>query len=119
MKTITRRTLSASTLTGDKVHNRAGEELGYIKDIMLDVTSGHIAYAVLSFGGILGLGDKLFAVPWRSLELHPEDHSFVLDVEKERLAVAEGFDKDDWPDMTDPEWGLRIHEFYGVSPYWD
>jgi len=119
MTTATRRTLSAATLTGDKVFNLGGEELGYLKDIMLDLETGHIAYAVMSFGGFLGMGDKLFAVPWRSLELRAEDHSFILDANRERLEAAEGFDKDNWPDMADREWGLRMHEYYGVRPYWD
>jgi sporulation protein YlmC with PRC-barrel domain len=119
MTTATRTTLSATTLIGDYVYNRSGEELGHIKDIMLDLRNGRIAYAVLSFGGIMGMGDRLFAIPWLALELHAETHSFVLDIDKERLKAAEGFDKDDWPDMADPDWGFRMHEFYDVRPYWD
>ena len=119
MTTATRVTLSASTLIGDSVKNTAGEDLGKIKDIMLDVDEGRIAYAVLSFGGFLGLGDKLFAVPWNALRLDAPDHSFIFDVDKETLKAAEGFDKDHWPDMTDPSWGARIHEYYGTRPYWE
>ncbi len=63
------RVLSASTLTGDRVRNAAGEDLGKVEEIMLDVPGGRIAYAVLSFGGMLGIGDKLFAVPWSALRL--------------------------------------------------
>ena len=119
MTTATRATLSATTLIGDHVYNRSGEELGHIKDIMLDLRGGRIAYAVLSFGGLIGMGDRLFAIPWLALELHSETHSFILDIDKERLKAAEGFDKDNWPDMADPDWGFRIHEFYDVHPYWD
>src|SRR5687768_15434251 len=106
------RVLSASTLTGDAVKNTDGEKLGDIKDIMIDVESGRVAYAVLSFGGFLGLGDKLFAIPWSALRLRTEDHSFVLNVNKETLKAAPGFDKDHWPDFADRTWGTSIHEYY-------
>lgn len=119
MTTATRSTLSASTLIGDSVMNSAGEELGSIKDIMLDLDSGRIAYAVLSFGGFLGLGDKLFAVPWNALQLDAPNHSFILNVDKQTLQNANGFDEGDWPDMADRTWGARVHEHYGTTPYWD
>jgi hypothetical protein len=101
------------------VKNSAGEDLGTIKEIMLDVDSGRIGYAVLSFGGFVGLGDKLFAVPWNALRLDAANHAFILDVPKDTLQNAEGFDKDNWPDMTDPAWGTRVHEYYGTEPYWE
>jgi sporulation protein YlmC with PRC-barrel domain len=113
------RVLAASTLTGDRVRNNAGEDLGKIEEIMLDIHSGRIAYAVLSFGGFLGMGNKLFAVPWHSLRVDLENHEFVLDVSRETLENAPGFDKDDWPDMADPDWGAQIHRHYGRSPYWE
>jgi sporulation protein YlmC with PRC-barrel domain len=110
--------LSASSLTGDKVKNPAGEDLGGITEIMIDVESGRVAYAVLSFGGFLGLGDKLFAIPWDALELDTEDHRFILNVDQSVLADAEGFDQDNWPNMADSEWGRRTHAHYGYEPYW-
>lgn len=118
MATAVRTTMSASTLIGDDVRNPAGENLGSIKEIMFDVNSGRIAYAVLSFGGLLGVGDKLFAVPWTALQLNTTDHNFMLDIDQSRLEAAEGFDKENWPDMSDQTWGARIHEFYDVRPYW-
>ena len=111
--------MSASTLDGDKVVNSAGEDLGKIEDIMLDVTSGRIAYGVLSFGGFLGMGDKLFAIPWSALTLDAANKCFVLDVPKERLENAPGFDKDHWPAMADRSWASGVHAYYEVSPYWD
>lgn len=105
--------LAADSLTGEKVVNEAGEALGQITHIMLDVTNGTIAYAVLSFGGFLGLGDKLFAVPWSALAVDVEDKWFVLNVDKERLRKAPGFDKDHWPSMADPKWAAEVHEYYG------
>ncbi len=64
--------LSASTIIGDKVLNPAGEQLGIIKELMIDLDEGNVAYAVLSFGGFLGMGDKLFAIPWEALALDTE-----------------------------------------------
>ena len=115
----TRSTLSAGTLIGDSVNNRAGENVGSLKDIMLDLESGHIAYAVVSCGGFLGMGEKLFAVPWNALELDSVNHALIFDVDRERLMQAPGFDKDNWPDMSDRTWGLSVHEFYGTRPYWE
>ena len=112
--------LQASTIIGNKVLNRAGEQLGNLKDLVIDVEEGHVAYAVLSFGGLLGMGDKLFAIPWEALMLNPKDNTFILDVDKEVLREAPGFDKDRWPDNAQYEagWLLDIYEYYGYSPYW-
>lgn len=108
--------LSASTLKGDKVVNRAGEDLGQIEDFMIDLENGRIAYAVLSFGGFLGMGDKRFAIPWQALKLRLYEHAFILDVNKEVLEKAEGFDKDKWP-LTCEELS-RVYTYYGYQPYW-
>ena len=109
--------MGADTLTGNDVYNHKDEELGDIKEIMLDVRNGRIGYAVLSYGGFLGVGDKLFAVPWSALTLDTQNKRFVLDVDKESLESAPGFDKDDWPDMADPEWARDVHAYYGTKPY--
>lgn len=110
------RLMGADTLMGEDVYNRMDEDLGDIKEIMIDMQSGRIAYAVLSFGGILGMGDKLFAVPWQSLELDTVNKRFILDISKERLESAPGFDKDRWPDMASAEFSTQIHSFYGTQP---
>lgn len=115
----TRRVLAAGTVTGDKVRNSAGEDLGNIEDIMIDLQSGDVAYAVLSFGGFLGLGDKLFAVPWSALALNADEHEFILDVDKSTLEQAPGFDKNNWPDFADPTFGSKVHAHYGQEPYWE
>jgi sporulation protein YlmC with PRC-barrel domain len=111
--------LSASTISGDKVVNRQGEDLGDIKDLMIDVDNGRVAYAVLEFGGFLGLGGKLFAVPLSAMEIDTENHRFVFDQSKETLESAPGFDKDDWPDFSDRAWRSSEHSHYGVRPYWE
>lgn len=114
-----RRTLSATTLIGDKVQNHDGEDLGNVKDLMIEVDGGTIAYAVVDFGGFLGIGGKLFAVPWTALTLHDGSHEFVLDMDRERLENAPGFDPDDWPDFSDRDWGSTVHDHYGVRPNWE
>ncbi len=113
------RIMASSTLEGDDVVNARGETLGELEEIMLDVTTGRIAYAVLSTGGFLGLGDKLFAIPWGALTMDPENKCFILDVDKERLQQAPGFDKDHWPSMADQSWATEIHSYYGTRPYWE
>lgn len=113
------RLMGAATLTGNDVYNRQDEDLGDIKEIMLDMGTGRVAYAVLSFGGFLGMGEKLFAVPWSALTLDTVNKRFVLDASKERLESAPGFDKDHWPDMADTTWAKEVHDYYGVTPYSD
>ena len=113
------RLMTASTLEGDKVVNRQGEDLGEIDEIMLDVPRGRIAYAVMSSGGFLGMGEKLFAIPWSALTLDTDNKCFVLDVDKQRLKDAPGFDKDSWPSMADTEFDTRVHSYYGTRPYWE
>lgn len=110
--------MGAATLTGDLVFNHKDEELGEIKEIMLDTRNGKVGYAVMSFGGVLGFGEKLFAVPWNALTLDTKHHRFVLRVEKDQLQDAPGFDKDRWPDMADQGWTKSIHTYYGTTPYW-
>jgi sporulation protein YlmC with PRC-barrel domain len=114
-----RRVLAASTLAGDSVKNSAGESLGKVDEIMIDIPSGKVAYAVLSFGGVLGMGNKLFAVPWGALKVDEDDKCFILDVNKKTLEGAPGFDKDRWPDMADTTWGLEVFRYYGATPYWE
>ncbi|MBB3117680.1 PRC-barrel domain-containing protein [Pseudoduganella violacea] len=109
------RLMGADTLVGEDVYNRQEEDLGDIKEIMLDMQTGQIAYAVLSFGGWLGMGDKLFAVPWQSLQLDTVNKRFLLDVSKEQLRNAPGFDKDRWPDMASSEFSSQVHSFYGTQ----
>lgn len=109
--------LSASTMKGDKVVNKAWEDLGNIEEIMVDIENGRVGYAVLSFGGFLGLGDKLFAIPWKALRLKVHDRAFTLDISKETLENAEGFDKNNWP-IASREWLSTIYGYYGYQPYW-
>lgn len=109
--------LRSSSIIGMKVKNAQGQDLGKINDLVIGLGSGRIRYAALSFGGFAGLGDKLFAVPFRSLQLHygEEDKYFVLNVPIETLKNAEGFDQDNWPDTANPQWAAGIDKHYGVE----
>jgi len=109
------RVLSASTLNGDDVYNPKGDKLGSIKEIMLDIETGKVCYAVLSFGGFLSLGEKLFAVPWSALAIDSENKRFVMDTDEERLKNAPGFDTDNWPNMADPSWEKSVNAYFGTT----
>ncbi len=107
--------MGADTLLGNDVYNKNGDDLGDIKEFMIDMASGKIAYAVLSFGGLLGMGDKLFAVPWAALTLDTANKRFTLNVAKEALKEAPGFNQDRWPTMSDKTWASGVHKFYGTT----
>jgi sporulation protein YlmC with PRC-barrel domain len=110
--------LSAGTLTGDTVRNQEGEELGKLEEIMIDLDEGRVAYAVLSFGGFMGMGNKLFAIPWEALTVDTANKEIVLNVQKEILDNAPGFDKDNWPQTGDRQWLVDVYSYYGYDPYW-
>ena len=107
--------MGANTLIGNDVYSQNDEDLGDIKEIMLDTKSGSVCYAVLSYGGFLGMGEKLFAVPWQALKLDTENNRYVLNVDISKLDSAPGFDKDNWPNMADETWASGIHNFYGTN----
>lgn len=109
--------MGADTLVGNDVYNENGEDLGEIKEIMLDMQNGRVGYAVLSYGSFLGMGEKLFAVPWDALKLDTENKRFVLNVEKDRLKQAPGFDRGKWPNMADQTWAKEIHSYYGTKSH--
>jgi sporulation protein YlmC with PRC-barrel domain len=104
------RYLTASSLTGDKVVNPAGEHLGEIKDVMLDLEAGNIDYFIIEFGGFLGLGVKYFAIPLRLLVLDAPNKRFIFNQSREVIQKAPGFDMDHWPDTN-------LH-FDEVFSYW-
>ena len=97
--------LTASILKGDKVTNTKGEDLGTVEEIMLDLERGRVAYVVLSFGRVNWMpNDKLFAVPWDALSISFHDKKFILNVSKETLKSAPGFNRNKWPEVADFSW---------------
>ncbi len=113
------RLLTAGTIKGDKVINHLDETLGHIEEIMLDMRLGRIAYAVMASGGFLGMGERLFAIPWAALTLDPDRKCFVLKAGKAQFENAPGFDKSHWPVAADRSWHEGVHEHYGVARYWE
>ncbi len=107
--------LSSTSITGTNVTNQKGENLGEIKDLMIDTETGTVNYAVLSFGGFLGLGDKYFAVPFEAFNVNSTTERFVLNVTKDRLENAPGFEKDNWPKTSDNKYWDNLYDHYGVK----
>ncbi len=111
--------IKPSELVGRNVTNAAGEKLGEIEDVMIDPVSGRIAYVVLEHGGFLGIGDDLFAVPWRAMTFVPGDEETVLlDIPEEKLENAPRFSREDETPLERREWVTSVHTYYGVEPYW-
>jgi hypothetical protein len=111
--------VSASKIIGEAVENRQKENLGKIHELVIDAKEGRLAYAVLSFGGFMGMGNKLFAMPWKAFEFSNTENKLILNVDKKKLETAPGFDKDaKWPDFADRTWGASIYKYYGYEPYW-
>src|SRR5262249_14937306 len=118
-KEVSWQLIKGSTFIGGNVENPQGQNLGDVKDVVIDRASGRIVYAVVSFGGFLGMGEKLFAVPWGAFSQPRADKdTFVLAMDKERLKNAPGFDKDNWPQMASREWVTNLYTYYNVPPYW-
>lgn len=109
--------MSATTLIGNDVRNAQGEDLGNVTDIVIDLRNGRTAYAVLDFGGFLGMGNKLFAVPWEAMSVDTDQECFILDVDKTFLEEAPGFPKDEWPSHPDFSFVNEVHHYYGLEPY--
>ena len=111
--------VKASSMIGTDVINPKGDNLGDIKEVVIDPHSGKTAYVVVSFGGFLGMGEKLFAIPFSAFEYDVNKSKYVLDVSKERLTAAPGFDADHWPTMSEEKWNRDVYKYYDRSPYWE
>ena len=108
-----------SKIIGETVVNRQNEKVGKIHELVIDARKNRVAYAVLSFGGFMGMGNKLFAMPWEAFEFSTTEHKLILNVDKEKLKSAPGFEKgDEWPDFSDTLWGESIHHYYDFVPPW-
>lgn len=105
----------ASRLKGMNVKNTANENIGEIQDLMIDLDTGEISYAVLSFGGFMGIGDKYFAVPIEAMDISHSSNEVTMDISKEQLENAPGFNKDDWPMEASPEFVNTVYQHYGYN----
>jgi sporulation protein YlmC with PRC-barrel domain len=111
--------LRSKTLFEYRVKSPHGEDLGKIEEVMIDMEMGRVAYAVLSFGGLLGLGSKWVPVPWDAVALLPAEKVLVLKVEKEKIEKAPNFEAATLPELANRQWGAVIHTYYGYPPYWE
>jgi sporulation protein YlmC with PRC-barrel domain len=107
--------LTAHTIMGTKVVNTTGDDLGEIKDLAIGLDKGCINYAVLESGGFLGMGGKYFAIPWQAFTVDQDNEQLVLNVAKDKLQNAPGFDKDNWPDFADQSWMRQTNDYYGYG----
>ena len=105
-------TRKVSSVIGADVKNGANENLGDVKDLVIDTSNGSVRYAVISFGGLLGVGDKLFAVPMKSLQSASGREYLVMNVTKEQMKNAPGFNEKSWPDFANPTWSTSNDAFY-------
>jgi len=102
----------ATSLINRRVLNSAGENLGKIEDVIVDPQTGRIEYAIVSFGGVLGADSKLYAIPWPALETSASRGDVLFGADLRMLDHAPAFDRDDWPNMTDPGWRRRVDDYY-------
>ena len=114
--------MDSADVIGCKVENSKGENLGKIESIMLDLSEGRILYAVLSFGGFLGMGDKLFPMPVEAISFRVDEKGkmqrAIIDVDKETLKNAPGYDRNSLPEWSDRSYATRVYSHYGFTPWW-
>lgn len=114
----TSRLISSEKVVGSSVENTRGDNLGSINEIMIDKISGEVAYAVLKYGSFLGMGGKLFALPWDILTYNTERNAYVIDLPEEKLKNAPSFDEHNWPDFGNRDYDKELHEYYGSRADW-
>ena len=115
---LTRHLVSTNKLDNYNVVNTAGEDLGQVQNMMLDMTNGQIAYAIVSFGGFMGMSDKWFAIPWEAMTWSPETKRLVLNISKDKLKEAPGMDKSHWQEDLDAKWLGESSEYFGYPATW-
>ena len=113
--------IPADRVNGTDVVNKAGEKLGKIEDVAIEKVSGDVAYAILSFGGVLGIGSKYHPVPWKLLTYDTDKRAYVIPMDKRDLETAPMIDETElsgWNDELSREDIYRYYSGYGVGPYW-
>ncbi|WP_425445937.1 PRC-barrel domain-containing protein [Dethiothermospora halolimnae] len=103
------------SLEGTEVKNKKNEKLGKIEDLVIDYKEGKVRYVILSVGGFLGIGDKLYAVPFAAFELDEVVGDCTLDIERAKLEEGPNFDRNEWPNFSDQNWANNVHSFYGMQ----
>ncbi len=110
--------ISAGKVQGTNVYNTSGDSLGDIHDVMIDKKTGKIAYAVMSFGGFLGIGERYHPLPWPTLKYNTQQGGYVVGLTKDQLEKAPTYGIKETPAWGDRGYEKTIHDYYGVAPYW-
>ncbi|MDB5461389.1 MAG: PRC-barrel domain containing protein [Caulobacteraceae bacterium] len=113
-RVVHRRLISADRVQGSTVYDQAGEKLGHIEDVMLDKASGRVAYAIMSYGGFLGAGERYHPLPWSMLSYDPGKNGYVVPLNKHQLADAPTLGRDQINEQDDTEWAEQVHTHYGL-----
>jgi hypothetical protein len=111
--------ISSDKVEGTAVYDRRGEKLGSIHSVMIDKISGKVPYAVMSFGGFLGIGDRYHPLPWHVLTYDTGQGGYVVDLDRSKLEGAPTYGASETPDWSDRRWGRQVHDYYGARPYWE
>ena len=110
--------ISAHKVEGTKVYSAEGDHLGEIQDVMIDKISGNVAYAVMSFGGFLGIGEKYHPLPWSALDYDVDAGGYVVNLSRDQLEGGPTFDAGKTPRWGDRDYETKLHDYYGLPPYW-
>ncbi|MGU3406721.1 PRC-barrel domain-containing protein [Methylobacterium brachiatum] len=110
--------IASDRVIGTDVRRPDGSKVGRIERLMLDKISGRVAYAVMSFGGFLGLGEEFYTLPWSVLHFEPEQDAYVLDLTEEQLRAAPVRTPEGTDPAEDGAWEEQIHRYYDAAPYW-
>ena len=111
--------IAAKQVQGTTVYNVAREKLGSVEDVMIDKSSGRIAYAILSFGGFLGIGDRYYPLPWEKLRYDTEMNGYVVDIDRDVLEGAPSYTDEATAEWNDDAWARGVYAYYGAHPFWD
>ena len=115
----TNRLIASNKVEGTAVYNRQGEKLGSVYNFMVDKRSGKVEYAVMSFGGFLGMGDSYHPLPWNVLTYDTSQGGYVVDLDPSMLEGAPTYGTSEMPNWSDRRWGQQVHDYYGARPYWE
>lgn len=110
--------IPADKVEGTAVYNLSGEKLGSINNVMIDKITGKVAYADMSFGGFLGVGDRHHPLPWSVLNYDAKKEGYVVNLDKDQLKDAPAYSEGDRLNWEDEAWGRKVHDYYGVPPFW-
>ncbi|WP_244493481.1 MULTISPECIES: PRC-barrel domain-containing protein [Aureimonas] len=107
--------IEASRVNGTRVYNTDGDNLGHIYDVVIGKRDGRVKYAIMSFGGFLGIGEDYHPIPWDVLKYDERQGGYVVGITIDQLKNAPRYASDTSPDWVDPAYGKRIDDYYGVS----